>query len=114
IIPRNLITLRNVAFPSHDPLEISKMVELQATRQTPYSRGDIIIKHSIIEKDPSGYSKVLLAIAHKDVINRYLKIIDKTAITPSLFTLSSQGVCSYYEAYQNIRPIRKQCKTTCP
>jgi len=101
IIPRNLVTIRNVGLPSQDPAEIEQMVELQATRQIPYSREDIVIDNLIIGKDSSGYSKALLVIVHKDVIKRYLKIIDGIAARPALFTLSSQGVCNCYQVYQN-------------
>ena len=101
VIPRNLVTIRNVNLPSQDPVEIEKMVGLQAAKQIPYSKEDIIIDHLIIGKDSSGYSKILMVIAHKDAINRYLKITAGIQAKPSTFVLSSQGVFNWYQLYQN-------------
>jgi len=101
VIPRNLVTVRNITFPSGDPAEIEKMVKFQAARQIPYSKEDIIVDYSIINRDSSGGSQVLLAIAHKDVINRYLRIIEGAGLKASLFALSSQGVCCWFKVYQD-------------
>jgi len=100
VIPRNLITLRNVSFPSHNPNEIKEMIDLQSARFIPHSKEDVIIDYLILDKDPSGYSRVLLTIAHKDVIKRYLKIIGGSLSRPEIVSLSSQGVCSLYSMYQ--------------
>ena len=37
-IPRHLVTIRILEFPSVDPKEIGEMVNLQVGKQTPYSR----------------------------------------------------------------------------
>lgn len=109
VIPRNLLTLRNVSFPSHDAIELKEMINLQSERFIPHSKEDVIIDYLIIDKDVSGYSKVLLAVAHKDVINRYLKITEGVFPKPSIVTLSSQGISSLYSAYQkNINNVEDE------
>jgi len=100
IIPRNLVTLRNVSFPSQDTMELKEMINLQAERFIPHPKEDVIIDYLITDKDPSGYSRVLLAIAHKDVVNRYLKIAEGVLPKPQIVSLSSQGICNLYSIYE--------------
>jgi Tfp pilus assembly PilM family ATPase len=107
VIPRNLVIVRNLNLPSHNPIELAKMAELQVIRQIPYAKQDLVINHSVVEKDPSGYSKVLVVIVHKDVINRYLKIINPVA-TADLFVLSSQGIINWYSVYSDKKRLGQE------
>ncbi|MFC1704071.1 pilus assembly protein PilM [Candidatus Omnitrophota bacterium] len=100
VIPRRFAILRTLKLPSHDDLEIRKMLQLQATKQIPYPKEDIIIDYTVVAKETGGYSRVLLAIVHKDVAFRYLTMFQKAGIEIEKIVLSSQGVCSWYNFFQ--------------
>ena len=100
VIPRNQITFRNVKLPSQASTEIKKMIEFQASQELPYQKEDLIIDYLIVGKDSSGFSRVLLAIVHRDVVNRYLKIVESLKLKPNSFILSSQGISKWFKVYQ--------------
>lgn len=100
VIPRRFAMLRVITLPSHAGDEIAKMVSLQIVRQTPYPPEDVVFDHLVLDKDPSGYTKVLIVIVHKDVINRYLNILAQAGLHANAFTLSSFGLLRWFNFHQ--------------
>lgn len=76
--PTSLCTVRLFTLPSTDPKEIRDIVELQAEKHTPYAREEITFDFSVIDADPSGYSRVLLIIVHQDVIHRSVHVVERS------------------------------------
>jgi len=98
-IPRHLATVRFLKLPSTKESEIKEMVTFQVERQIPYSKEEVISGYQIVDTDLEGYSKVMLVIVHRDVVNRYLKILgDAGGFQPERLMLSSQAVSSAYLA----------------
>lgn len=90
-VSRQQITTRNLKLPSSNNKEIMEMVDLQLSKLTPYSREEIVTSTRIIEVE-DGYSKILLLIIHRDIINRLLRIMEFGAVRPEEFYFSSEGV----------------------
>ncbi|MBN2119638.1 MAG: pilus assembly protein PilM [Candidatus Omnitrophica bacterium] len=90
-LPRNLATVRNLHLPSQNTEEIAKMVDLNVVRIVPYRKEEILSSYQLIGLDDIGYSKVILAIIHKDVTKRMLKIIENTGLLIDRILLSSYG-----------------------
>jgi Tfp pilus assembly PilM family ATPase/Tfp pilus assembly protein PilN len=91
-IPRNLVTARNLQLPTIDRHELEEMVGLQAAKQTPYSKEQIIADHQVLKISPQGYTDVLLITTHRSVSNRCLKLLDDCGVKPVGIRLSSHGV----------------------
>src|SRR3990167_988360 len=106
VIPRRFAILRHLSLPSHADSEIRKMVELQIAKQIPYPREDVVLDYLIIEKQPSGYSKVLIVAVHKDVINRYLKIFKDAGVNLNSLTLSSVGLLGWFNYWQQKNKLK--------
>ena len=96
VIPRHLLTIRTLRLPSADNTELASMVNLQASKQIPYPPEEIITDFKITEKDASGFSKVLLAIAHKDIVGKYINILDEAGLKPQQFMISSQALSGWF------------------
>lgn len=96
VIPRRFVILKQIRLPSHAEEEIHRMAGLQLGSHTPYSREDVIFNQIILEKESGGYSRVLLVVLHKDVVNRYLKVFQKTKLSPHHLVFSSLGVVENY------------------
>jgi len=79
--PSHLSTVRLFALPSTDVREIRDIVDLQAEKHTPYAKDEVLIDFSVLERDRSGYSRVLLVIAHQDVIHRPVRLIETSGWT---------------------------------
>ncbi len=94
--PAHQLTTRILALPSTDPKEIKDILDLQAVKQTPYAKEEITLGFRILGSDTSGYSRVLLAISHRDVALRYFRIAELANLPVEKMTLSIEGTIGWY------------------
>jgi Tfp pilus assembly PilM family ATPase/Tfp pilus assembly protein PilN len=92
---RNAVTLRNLRIPSVNPTEIEDMIKLHVGRQVPYAKEEIVSGWRIIGRDTMGYSKVMLAIVHRESIRKAFRILEKAGLYTDSIELGSDGVLSY-------------------
>ncbi len=90
-LPRNLVIMRTLSFPSQNLGEISKMVDLHLVRVVPYKKEEVVYAYSVLDTDGLGYTKVLLSIVSKDALNRQLKILADAGLSADKIALSSCG-----------------------
>ena len=95
-IPRHLVTVRMLDMPATDPKEISDMINLQVGKQTPYSKEEIVSSHRIVEIGPTGYAKVMLAIAARNIINERTDTLLKAGLDVKSVAISSEGVFNWF------------------
>lgn len=95
--PSHNLTMRILSLPSVDPREIKDIVDLQAVKQTPYSRDEITTGFHILGSDNAGYSRVLVAISHREVAARYFKITDLAGLANSQMTVSLEGLRFWFQ-----------------
>ena len=96
IVPYQVVAIRNLEFPSTNPDEIKNMVELQIGKQTPFSIDEMIYDYVILNIDTEGYSRVMLAVVHQDVIKRYFKILKAAKLKTDRVALSPEGLLIWY------------------
>lgn len=96
VIPYQVVAIRNLEFPSTNPDEIKNMVELQIGKQTPFSIDEMIYDYTILNIDAEGYSRVMLAVVHQDVIRRYFKILKAARLKVERVALSPEGLLAWY------------------
>jgi len=89
------VTLRYQKLPSTDPNEIEKMVRLQAVKQIPYPQDELVISYKILKKENDGYSKVMLVVLNKDMLNKYLAPLKINGLEPEFIALSSEAIGEY-------------------
>ena len=53
-LPRQSVNIRMLDLPSTEPSEIADMVDLQATKQTPYSKDEVLCDHRILGSNRAG------------------------------------------------------------
>ncbi|MDD4879633.1 MAG: pilus assembly protein PilM, partial [Candidatus Omnitrophica bacterium] len=95
VIPRQSVTTKTMSLPSRDPAEIEEMAGFQAVKQIPYPKEEIAYGVSLIETTAEGYSKVMLVICHKDMVERPLEVMRGCGFFPSKVTLSSFGILNW-------------------
>lgn len=93
--PSHLATTRIVSVPSADWAEIREIVELQIEKHTPYAKEEILTDFTLLETDASGYSKVMLVIAHQDVVNRALRIVEAMGWTLERVAFELEGLVQW-------------------
>ena len=82
-VPRNEITTRVITLPSTDPREIHQIARLEVEEFVPYSADELEVDEAVLEQLPDGSSKVLVAIAHKDVVERVVALLARAGIEPA-------------------------------
>lgn len=95
-IPRHLVTVRILEFPSVNAKEIKEMVTLQVGKQTPYSREEIIFAYRPIHSQREGYTKVMLVIARRNIVNARVEVLQKAGIEVEKVAVSSEGVYNWF------------------
>lgn len=91
-IPRHLVTVRILEFPSTNPKDIRDMVSLQVGKQTPYSKEEIIYAYKTVSVAKEGYTKVMLVIARRNLVNARVEVLQKAGIEVEKVAMSSEGL----------------------
>lgn len=98
-LPRSLAASRYIKIPSHSPPEIERMVNLQAPRFLPYPAEELITGFEIVSLEKDGSSRINLAIAQKDTINRLLGSLSGLKRAKIDVFISSYGLCGLYNHF---------------
>ncbi len=83
IVPPSITTTKNIEIPSTNDQEIQSIVNLQASRHTPFSREEIQIGYVNIGVYKSNYTKVLLAIANRVQLKDQIKNLERAGLKVS-------------------------------
>ena len=96
VLPRNQVTVRNLELPTTDPQEMKDIISIQAGKQTPFSKDEIITDFKIIGSNRPHYTKVLLAIVQKAIIKRYLDNLADKKDALQKIVLGSECYAGYF------------------
>ncbi len=80
VVPSQWVITRNIEIPSRDPKEIREIINLQASRHTPFARSEIIVDYVNLGVFKSIYTKVLLVIAPRNLVKRYYDLAEKAKL----------------------------------
>lgn len=106
VIPRRLTILKQIRLPSQNEPEIRKMLDLQLVNHIPYALEDVIYDFVIVDREPSGYVRVLVAIVHRqDVSEKFLKLCKEAGLQPERFVLSSLGIIHWLNYQRGKIPV---------
>ena len=103
VIPASAVTSKNIEVPSSDPQEIKSIINLQASRHTPYSREEVLIGYVNLGAGMVGNTKILLVIAHRNVVKDRLAILEKCGLVPDKFLFVPEGVGRLYSKGLNLK-----------
>ena len=80
VIPPHLSITRNMEVPSLDEDEVRDIVNLQASRHTPYAREDIVVDYIDMGVYKGAYTRVLVVVVSHDNIRRQLEILESVGL----------------------------------
>lgn len=95
-VPRQMATIRLLDLPSTDVSEIADMVDLQVTKQTPYSKDEIVFDSKVLGPGREGYSKVMLVIVQRGILRQRFHLLEEAGIEVGQMSVSSEGILSWY------------------
>ena len=96
LIPRRVVILKQLSLPSQSEEEIRRMLNLQIVNYMPYTRDDVVFDFCVVEKEVNGYAKILVAIVHREIVLRYLRIMQKIQLNPHRVGVSSFGLQAWF------------------
>ncbi len=89
VLPRHDITTRIVDLPTHSAEEAANMVRLSAEEYVPFSAEELIIDQCLLQKLPNGESRVMAVLAHKDVVQSHIQLLERVGLEPDRVFLST-------------------------
>ncbi len=92
IVPSQAVITKNIEIPSIDDKEIKEIIGLQAGRHTPYSREEIIIDYIDIGTHKHSYTKILLVIVARNLIQKQFEILERAGFKVEHMLLSAEGL----------------------
>lgn len=105
VIPAGMTTTKNIEIPSTNAEEIKSIVNLQASRHTPFSREEIQIGYINTGVYKSNYTKVLLVIANRNVIKRNLTVFEKAGLKIRYVLFAPEGIAKFYTDALNAQGV---------
>ena len=81
VIPPNLSITRNMEVPSLDEDEVRDIVNLQASRHTPYAREDIVVDYIDMGVYKGAYTRVLVVVVSHDNVRRQLDMLESVGLS---------------------------------
>jgi len=111
LVPRRLVILRQMTFPSDHYEEIQDMIGLQLINNIPYPVEDIMYQHHMLEKDGKGKSRVLAIIILKEVSQRYCRLLQQVGIKDGRLTLSSFGIQQWLVYQEKVHKVHNSQPT---
>ncbi|MFH1228012.1 MAG: pilus assembly protein PilM [Planctomycetota bacterium] len=104
VIPGRFTITKNIELPSTDPAEIRQIIQLQASRHSPYSRDEIVIDYIPIGVFKGGYTRILLVIVNRDHIKKNMDIIERAGLRVKKVVLSTETMSQWYTE-QSDKPV---------
>jgi Tfp pilus assembly PilM family ATPase/Tfp pilus assembly protein PilN len=92
IISSDSIITKNIEIPSVDPKEIKEIINLQASRHTPYSREEVAVGYIHIGTYRQNYSKILLIIVARNIMERHSAILEKAGLNLERIVLAPESL----------------------
>jgi len=109
-VARRQVILKHMKLPSTSDHEIQKMAGLQLVNSIPYALDEVIYDLYPLERDASGYTKVLAVVLSKEISEWYLKILRGAGLGVGRLTLSSFGILEWL----NYQDDKKKIDATVP
>ncbi len=99
LIPSKQFIFKNVDIPSTEKEEVSKIIDLQAGRFTPYGRDEIVIDFVCLESLVQHFTSVLLFIVNRKIADRLAAIFQGARLqTEKVIVASDCMATTYIEA----------------
>jgi Tfp pilus assembly PilM family ATPase/Tfp pilus assembly protein PilN len=92
VAPCHWAVIRNIEIPSRDPNEIREIVNLQASRHTPFSRSEIVTDYLNLGVVRGIYTRILLIIVPRTSIMRFYDLAQKLRLKMQTVTFAPEAV----------------------
>jgi Tfp pilus assembly PilM family ATPase len=103
VVPANAATAKNIEVPSTDPEEIKSIINLQASRHTPYSREEVLISYINLGMNASNNTRLLLVIVHRDMVKERISIMERAGLDIDKILFVPEAQARFYAKGLNLK-----------
>ena len=103
VIPANVATAKGIEVPSTDPEEIKSIINLQASRHTPYSREEVLISYINLGMNAYSNTRLLLVIVHRDMVKERISILEKSGLDVDQILFVPEAQARFYAKALNLK-----------
>ena len=103
VVPASAATAKNIEVPSSDPEEIKSIINLQASRHTPFSREEVLISYINLGINASNNTRLLLVIVHRDIIKDKISILEKSGLDVDKILFVPEAQARFYAKALNLK-----------
>ncbi len=103
VVPASAATAKNIEVPSSDPEEIKSIINLQASRHTPYSREEVLISYINLGMNAAGNTRLLLVIVHRDIVKERISILEKSGLDVDRILFVPEAQARFYSKALNLK-----------
>ena len=94
-IPRDQVVLKYLDLPLAIEENLGNVLTYELDRYTPFTIEDVYLDYQIISRDKEGQTlKILLVAVKKELIDRYLMILERLNIRPKGVEITSTALCN--------------------
>lgn len=109
LVPANVATSKNIEVPSSDPEEIKSIINLQASRHTPYSREEVLISYINLGMNASGNTRLLLVIVHRDMVKERISVLERCGLDVEKIIFVPEAQARFYARALNLKKEAPLC-----
>ncbi len=92
VIPRHLASVQTLRLPSQNKHELEEMVRLHVSRNSGPAGEEVVYDYQFAGLDAQGYALIHVYSLPKSRLDRYLQILKKLELNPSLVTFNVEGM----------------------
>ncbi|MDE2028177.1 MAG: pilus assembly protein PilM [Candidatus Omnitrophica bacterium] len=103
VVPASAATAKTIEVPSTDPEEIKSIINLQASRYTPYSREEVLISYINLGLNLSNNTRLLIVIVHRDLVKEKLDILERAGLDVEKVIFAPEAQARFYARALNLK-----------
>lgn len=98
LIPADVVTLKSIEVPSVDKDELDSILALQAARQTPFSKDEILTGYIQLGHPKPNSTRVLLVVVKRDVVKDKIALMRRAKLETTSVQFVPEGIAHFYSA----------------
>lgn len=103
VIPGDVATTKNIDVRSANNEEIESIIAIQATRQTPFSKDEILTGYAKLEGIKAASSRVLLVVVKREIVKEKLAFLKRAGLNVHGVVFAPEAVARFYAKNLNVK-----------
>lgn len=95
-VPGQSVFIRRIRVPRTTEERLHRIVQYEARQQIPFALDNSSMEYQVFDYGDAAEVEVLLVAVKKDIINEFMKVVNKTGVKPLMISVSSLALFNFY------------------